>query len=1058
MRKFIVLFSSCMMFLIGNAYSQSLISGKVTDDRGNGIPNATILEKGTRNATSADLRGNFKIKVASSATLIISATGYETKSVEAVNNVQAVLAVDSKALTEVVVTGTGVAVSKKKLATAVESVDIAKQTKVSTGNVLDQLVGQVAGAQISSVSGSPGQAPSIVLRGINTINRGTNPMIILDGVQLAGANLNQIDLNTIERVEVVQGGAAATMYGAQGANGVIQLFSKKGRQGTVNIDFSISNTSAEFLNIGNLRKNQFHSYGTNANNEVLGTAGGVLTWNPAIGAYTDNVVVNLIDPTATSSKPYNQNLKYYDHYDMFWKKANNKSASLSISGGKEKMDFAITGSYNTQESNFKNNGGLKRGNLTNNLGFELFKNFKIRSVTQFIYDVNTVNWDRSIIYSINNARPFANFDERMSNGQHASYFGGAVGVNHLNPNYYQENSTSNVKTGSIVQSFNANYRFAKFVELDVKYGINYTRGDQEFKYPDQRTNPNIVNFGGASYGVYNFSQGFTGELDIRKTQNISQNFMPTVTVTTDFQRDFRIKVPIKTTTLLAFDYRKTESKDYYVYGIGEAPFTPNTLTNYSTQRVTINTVTPFITYGFLADQRFEFGDYAGISAGIRSDYSSAFGRGSTPQTFPHVNGFFRPSQLNFWNKMGNVANVITDVKLRAAYGAAGIQPLAFQRYPILSTRAYGANQSLSTGNTMNNTNLDVEISKETEFGTDISLKLGNGKWFRNVNLSYTYWKRSTENAIYDVDVAPSSGLGAIPQNAFSLAATGSQFSINATVFQDKKINWNLTVNYGNQSSEITKVVGSDVVLLSSAGSTNYVLRPGLKIGQLFGYKLLTKVDQKDINGNLVIPAANHGNYEVASNGYVVDKNTKLPVADPVRVSLGDPNPKFNMSFINDISYGGYLTFNMQWDWVYKSHLYNQTKSWMYRDGIHSDYEKPITINGQTGAWTAFYRGIYQVGAFNGTKEYFYEDASFLRLRNISMGLDLAKLKAIKGLRKLQLVVSARNLMTLTKYTGFDPEISSGAVTGNGGSSWDRGTDHNTMPNLKFFTVGLNVGL
>jgi hypothetical protein len=130
---------------------------------------------------------------------------------------------------------------------------------------------------------------------------------------------------------------------------------------------------------------------------------------------------------------------------------------------------------------------------------------------------------------------------------------------------------------------------------------------------------------------------------------------------------------------------------------------------------------------------------------------------------------------------------------------------------------------------------------------------------------------------------------------------------------------------------------------------------------------------------------------------------------------------------------------------------------MYRDGIHADYEKPITINGQTGAWTAFYRGVYQAGANNGTKDYFYEDATFLRLRNLSVGFDIARFKTIKGIRKLQLVLSGRNLITSTNYTGFDPEISSGAVTGNSASAWDRGTDHNTMPNLRYLTVGVNVG-
>ena len=126
---------------------------------------------------------------------------------------------------------------------------------------------------------------------------------------------------------------------------------------------------------------------------------------------------------------------------------------------------------------------------------------------------------------------------------------------------------------------------------------------------------------------------------------------------------------------------------------------------------------------------------------------------------------------------------------------------------------------------------------------------------------------------------------------------------------------------------------------------------------------------------------------------------------------------------------------------------------MYRDGISSDYTNKITIAGQTHAYTAFYRGIYQAGSNNGTKDYFYEDASFVRLRNVSVALDFARLFKIKGFQRLQLILSGRNLITVTNYTGYDPEVSSG--TSN--SSFDRAVDHNTIPNAKSYSVGLNVG-
>ena len=127
---------------------------------------------------------------------------------------------------------------------------------------------------------------------------------------------------------------------------------------------------------------------------------------------------------------------------------------------------------------------------------------------------------------------------------------------------------------------------------------------------------------------------------------------------------------------------------------------------------------------------------------------------------------------------------------------------------------------------------------------------------------------------------------------------------------------------------------------------------------------------------------------------------------------------------------------------------------MYRDGIHSDYTIPLSIEGEEPqAWTAFYRGVYAQRTANGTKDYFYEDATYFRLRNISIGFDFAKMLKIPGFRKLQLVLAGRNIWTATKYTGFDPEISSG----DSNSAWDRGTDHSTMPNFKSYQATLNIG-
>lgn len=1045
-----------MTILVGFAQT-STVTGKVVDDKGAPVSGATVLEKGTKNGVGAGSDGTFSIKVKNGATLLISALGFENKQLAASSsNLMVQLVTDVRSLSEVVVTGVGAATSKKKLGIAVEAVNVANQVKVTSGDVGQQLVGQIAGAQISSTNGNPGQPLNILLRGINTIQGGTAPMILLDGLQVGATDLNSIDVNIIERVEVVQGAAAASLYGAQGANGVIQLFTKKAKSGKLNIDVSSSATTNELLNVGGLSKAKYHAFVTDASNNVIKANGQPLIFDPALSTYDANVQYSALSVTSYAEKAYDKNLQYYDHFNMFLKKGYVLNNSVTISGSRDKVDFLLSASHNKQNSNFKDNGGYERSNLTGKFGIELAKNLKLTSLTQLVYTKNTLNdqTGRSVFFSINNTRPFANYDFKDNDGNYGVYFGDAAGVNGSNPNFVNQYTSTLINKVDIVQNFDLNYRLPRFVELDAKYSLNVQNTNTTYRYEDQALNQNAVYYD-YYYSNYNpnSSGPTTGEIDNQVERTTFQNFIGTATVRTDFEKDFKLKVPIKTTTTLAFDHRKKNYKDFFAYGYDAPGYYPWNASQAAVYKVVRDYVEPFITYGFLANQRFEWGDIAGVAVGVRSDYSSAFGSGANAQTFPRGDAFLNISKFKFWEN-SKVSNVISDFKIRAAYGEAGIQPRAFQRFPVLDASNLGANSVFRFPTSSPNPDLAVELSKETEYGVDLGFNLLKGNWLKNASLSFTYWKRNTDNAIYRVDAAPSTGVGSILNNAFGLGSNGIQASLNLSVLSKKDFSWDMTTNFSKQSSEITTVTGADVVVTSAAGSVGLTLKPGLKIGQIFGFLVLKSVDQVDPKtGQPFIPKANQGNYEVASNGYVVDKVTKRPANSPGQYAFGDPNPKFNMSFINNFNYKGFLSLSMQWDWVNGSHLYNQTKEWMYRDGIHSDYAKPITINGETHAYTAFYRGIYQAGSNNGTKDYFYEDASFARLRNLSVGVDFAKLFKIKTFQRLQLVLSGRNLITITKYTGMDPEVSSGTAN----SAFDRGVDHNTIPNTKAYTIGLNVG-
>ena len=1065
MRKFNFLLLSLLLLSIQGVFAQISVSGKVKDASGIPISGASVSVKGgVTTTTGAD--GSFSLQLpAGKNSYVVSFVGYISKTVTASGaaSEDVILELDSKALSEVVVTGTGVAVSKRKVAIAVESVNMANQVKVPSGDVGQQLVGQIAGAQISSTNGSPGSPLNILLRGINTVQGSTFPMILMDGIEVRATDLNSLDVNIIERVEVIQGAAAASLYGAQGANGVIQIFTKKAKAGKINIDISSSATTNELLNVGNVSKSKYHAFVTNANNEVIDGSGNPLVFDPITGDYSANVQYSALSTTSYANKAYDKNLQYYDHYKMFFQKGYVLNNSVTISGNKDKTDFLFSVSSNKQNSNFKRNGDYERSNLTSNLGVELFKNLKFRSLTQLVYTKNTLNdaTGRGIVYSLNNTRPFANYDYKDPDGNYGNYVGDAAGVNAENPNYVNQYSSTLNNKVDVVQNFNLTYKFPKFVELDAKYGLNFQQQNIIYRYENQELNQNAENqqFWIGNYNP-NASASSTGEIDNINNRTVFQNFISTATIRTDFEKDFHIKVPIRTTTQVAFDYRKNNYKQFYAYGYDAPSYNPWNASQAGVYKVVSDYTEPFITYGTLFNQRIEYGDIGGFSVGFRSDFSSAFGSGAKSQTFPRGDAYLNVSKFNFWENAG-LSKVLRDFKLRGAYGEAGIQPGAFQRFPVLGAANLGTNSQFTLPTNSPNKNLSVEISKEMELGADLGFKLLKNSWLNSGSLSITYWDKKTTNAIYAVDVAPSTGIGTFLNNAFGLASHGLQASLNLNVLAKRDFNWDFTANYSQQTSKIASVIGSEVVVTSAAGSSNYVLRAGEKIGQLYGFLILKTVDQVDPKtGQPFIAKADQANYEVASNGWVVNKTTKRPANSPSQYAFGDPNPKFNMSFMNNFSYKGFLTFSMQWDWVYGSHLYNQTKSWMYRDGISSDYANPITITNpvtgvpETQAYTAFYRGIYQAGANNGTKDYFYENSSFLRLRNVSVAVDFAKLfKLPTAFQRVQLVLSGRNLITKTKYTGMDPEVSSGSSN----SAFDRGVDHNTIPNTKAYSVGLNIG-
>ena len=1079
----------CSLWSTGWAQDRRVV-GKVTSaEDGAPLPGVSVVVKGTSKGTSTDANGLFDLSIPNpkGTTLVFSFVGVATQEIKLGNESELNVSMvsDSRLLTEVVVTGSGVETSKAKLGIAVESVSAKNLPQTPSASIDQALVGKIPGAQISSVSGNPGDPVNIVLRGINSVQNGTKPMILVDGVQVAATDINSLDLSNVDRIEVAQGAASASIYGAQGANGVMQVFTKKGKKGKLAINLSSSYSTNEFLNVGNVHKADLHPYLTDGSNNVVDSKGNILSVNDVgsiVGLsyqYGGATRYAIQDIRNVADKPYNANLKYYDQFKQVFQTGTTVNNSINLSGASDKSDFNLAFANNHTVSPILKNGYVDRTNLTVNVGTELFKGFTIRSTTQLIYTKNTLKpglgGPGGFGYGLGNVRgvtssaygaspygflntsPFFDLTAKLADGNYPLFQrADFVSVNAGNP-FYQNQYTDQLDNKiDLVQSLNANYKVNKFVELDAKYGINYRNENSRWTFYNQTQNANADFY---QVKAANFAPDLSGEINDWRYNTTFQNFLATAFIRTDFQNDFHIDVPIQTSTQVSFDYRKRKYTEYDTYGVGLSLAPPINIASTSKQAVAFDYVEPFITYGYLVNQQINFGDYGGVTAGFRSDYSSAFGGGSTPFTFPHFDAHIAP--LSFFKNSG-LNNYVPYFKLRAAYGEAGIQPGAFDRYPVLGQQNLGTGLVYTIPGTSNNANLKVEVSKELEIGTDFTVSSNsNGAWFRSINGSFTYWKRSSANVIYTVSVPPSQGSTGQLTNAINMSSNGVQFALNMPIYSSKNLKWDFTTNFGHQISRIDAVAGgNDIILTTSAGSTALVLTPGQVIGQIYGYKALTSLDFKRQDGvTRYIQPGDENKYTIVDGRVVNKANYQIQFTDE-KYALANPNPKFNMSFINGFTFRDFLTLNFQFDWTYGSHLYNQTKEWMYRDGISGDFTKPVTIDGKTGAYTAYWSSAYynlwgstRGAGNNATKDFFLEDASFVRLRNVSVAFDLAKLVKLPYFNRCQLVLTGRNIMTWTKYTGFDPEVSSGTAN----SSFDRGIDHSTLPNTKSYQVGLNFG-
>lgn len=1057
MKKFFsLLLITCSLF---TAYSQTKsVSGKITDATGAPILGISVTIKGTLSGTTTNLDGTYKLNVPENATLVFSGVGYEPTEMSVRNRttIDVQLTTEIKALSEIVVTGTGVATEKKKLSIDVASVgkkDLAQSAIVS----IDQaLIGKVAGAQIQTTSGEPGQKANIILRGINSLGSST-PIILLDGVQVT--DINGLDISNVEKVEIAKGPAAGMLYGAQGANGVIQIFTKKGSHNKQLSITLMSKVSIDKVILGKDKtlSAKFHHFQQDANGNILDRNGDILRPD-SLGMWPEPAEDDFnTDFNLKNNKTYPANLPQYNHLEQAYQTAFSTTNSLGISGGGSKTDYSFTLTHLNQENVLNNR--FRRTNMSANLGFELFKGFTARNSTQVILQdedliSGTYNVTSRIKYNVDalfegtnnnrfemiNSYPWIDFTSK--------YPGTNLTVvrprdeNQVNVLSEKDWHSRYSKDTRIINNSNLNYKFPRFVELDFKYGIELWTSEFQDLYRNQEAAPQVA------LGFW----GNTAQGSIRNdyAKSTYQNALSTIYFKTDFKKDFKIDVPITTTTQLSYDWRKLEYNSFFSQGLNLPQYPPTNISA-AALKTSGDGRFEYITFGYLVNQTIDFGNLFGITGGFRSDYNSQFGDQKKAFTFGRGTVYFRPVELFDVTRL-------TEWKVRAAYGAAGIPPNEFDgeyysRQTTLGSIQLGEGVGLYLPNILGNKNLRVQEVREMEIGTDITITPSAKDWFNKIALSFTYWNKNNRDNIQYVDLAPSSGAQQIRDNLIELTVKGADISLDAGMFTNKTVDWQLGVRFGTFKTKVDKVAnGRDFV------NGLFIVKEGESLGNFYTQNPLTSIDQtRPADKTRYIPEADAGNYQIV-DGIVVNKETKRAIlTDPTDQAIsGNAYPDFTMSFINNVTLWNKLNISMQWDWYHGNEIYNLTKQWMYRDRLQKDFDKAITINGETGAFVNFYNSLYNSVQRTG---WFVVDGAFWRMRDLTLTYQLKSALKVPWIKGMAITASGRNLLTITDYEGLDPEATSAQDSqGNRsvGAGSNIGADYFSIPNLRSYQIGINL--
>lgn len=1042
----LLLLAPAMSSLWANPSQNKTITGVVTSGTDNEpLIGVSVQVKETATGGITDIDGKFSVSAQTGQTLVFSYIGYVSQEIKvgASSVINVVLKEDSEMLDEVVVVGYGV--QKKKLVTgATVQVKGENIAKLNTNNPLQAMQGQTPGVNIASTSGQPGADMKVTIRGLGTVGN-SQPLYLIDGV---GGDISTLNPADIESIDVLKDAASAAIYGAQAANGVVLITTKSGKEGKATVSFDAYYGIQSVARKANMLNAE--QYMTIMDEQALNSGSSVYDW-----------------ANMKSIHDANGNVYDTDWVDaMFKDNAKTESYTLGITGGSATSTYALSLGYMNQEGivGGADVSNYQRYNFRINSEHKLFKDLlKVGEQVSFVYKNTTGigvgnQYNNTLrgafgtspiapIYSDNNR-----YDSPYNDTSNSDWYNGDG-----NPYGAMMTNTNNEnKTATFSGNVYAELQPIKNLKIRTVFGAVY--GSSEY-----RSFTPLYHF-----SVYTYNDTKTS---VSQNANHSLGMTWTNTATYDWnigEHSFNALVGME-----AYRYEGTyiaagngflkegfDDWNHAYVGNGTASSSTDGLSASGNPHDDARSVSYFARLGWNWKETYM------INATLRADGSSKFASGNRYGYFPSVSAGWTISNEKF---MESTQSWLDFLKIRASWGQVGNQNINNYQYlaPIKNTNTHylfgsgfddaGAASQLGTNwgaypSRLANPNLTWETSEQTNIGLDarfLNSRLG---------FNFDFYMKNTKDWLVVAPILATAGAGAPYINGGSVKNTGMELALTWNDQIGKDFHYNIGINGAYNKNKVGKIPTDDGII---HGSTNqlydntpefYRAENGKPIGYFWGYKTAGIFqNQQEIDDWI---AAGHGvlqsNVQPGDVKFV-DTHSDGVIDEKDKVDLGNGMPDFTFGFNLAFDYK-----NFDFSLIANGAAGQQiVQSYRGHTNIYANYTTAI-LDRWTGEGTS--NRIPRVTEQNINWQFsdlYVHDGDYLRISNITIGYDFAKLIKCKAISQARLYAQVQNAFTFTKYDGMDPEVGYGPE-GSNGMGWASGVDVGYYPRPRTILFGVNL--